>query len=139
MLIGQEEEEENERMEAEKEYRIHYMDDEEEDGSDGKNRNGNAFDQLDSDFEFDDDYFNKDDLEEFNRKYQQHENEEKEGALGNITPDKSTIIDQQSRAFLLGQSTFIQPTMEEMMRGVKFSDDEENIDDKIEMCEDSLA
>lgn len=139
MLIGQEEEEENERMEAEKEYRIHYMDDEEEDGSGDRNRNGNASDQLDSDFEFDDDDFNKDDLEEFNRKYQQHANEEREGVLGNVTPEKSTIIDRQSRAFLLGQSTFIQPTMEEMMRGVQFSDDEENIDDKIEMCEDSLA
>ena len=128
-LIGEDEEDEEERIETEQQYRIHY----ELDSSPMK--------QQGIEYEPDEDYYKNANLEEFERNIQLKRKEKEEGESdGNSTPERADLsgVDQVSEMEDFGKSTFIQPTMEEMMRGVEFSDEEKVNNDDIEMCDDSL-
>ena len=92
-------------------------------------------------YEPDNDYYKNVNFEEFDRKIQLRKRGE--GGEGereeNSTPEQADFseVDQGSEMDDYGKSTFIQPTMEEMMRGTEFWDEMVKRD-KIEMCDDSL-
>ena len=125
-LIGEDEEDEEERIETERQYRIHY------------DLDSSPMKEQGIEYEPDDDYYKNANFEEFERNMQLKKEGEKDG---NSTPERADLSgdDQVSEMDDFGKSTFIQPTMEEMMRGVEFSDEDKVNNDDIEMCDDSLV